>query len=66
LRRGRRRASYGVEEVDSSSSVPVIREYIKSIPITRTYGEFGADASNDDIKIMAPHHPVFRLTQLGP
>jgi hypothetical protein len=64
LRRGRHLATYRVEEVDAITSVPVIREYISRIRVTRAYWECGADAPLADLEKMAPRHPVFRLTRL--
>jgi len=63
LRRGKVQATYRVDEVDASTSVPVIREYIKQIPVTHAYWECDADASTDDIEELVPRHQVFRLTR---
>jgi len=63
VRRGRFHATYLVEAVDASSSVAVIREYIRRIRITGVYWECGADATTEDIVSLVTRHPVFRLTR---
>jgi deazaflavin-dependent oxidoreductase (nitroreductase family) len=64
LRRGQSHATFYAREVDATMSVPVIREYIKNIRITRAYWECAKDASDDEIREIAPLHPVFQLERV--
>jgi deazaflavin-dependent oxidoreductase (nitroreductase family) len=65
LRRGRVRATYRAEEVDARMSVPVLRQYIKQIKITRAYWECGYDATDDALMMVSKAHPVFRLRSVA-
>ena len=61
LSRGGHRQRFDVEEAASMVAVPVLRNYITEIRVTRPY--FDADPSSTDEEIAAelPRHPVFRL-----
>ena len=61
LSRGGRSQQFEVEEAASAAAVPVLREYITEIRVTRPY--FDADPSSTDEEVAAelPRHPVFRL-----
>ena len=47
LRRGRSTRSFTAEEVDAEVAVPVIRTYIRTVPVTHSYWGVDPDASND-------------------
>lgn len=62
LRRGSRVRTYDAVELDPDEAVPVIREYIRKVPITKSYWDVSEDAAHDDVREDAKHHPVFRLS----
>ena len=62
LRRGRNSGRYTVTEPDPSAAVPVLREYMTRIRVTRPYFDATPDAPDDAIKAELPRHPVFQLT----
>jgi deazaflavin-dependent oxidoreductase (nitroreductase family) len=62
LRRGRRSQRYTVSEPDPQDAVPVLREYITRIRVTRPYFDAKPDSPDDAIMAELPQHPVFRLT----
>lgn len=62
LRRGRSTRRFVAEEVDAATAVPVIRVYIRSVPVTRGYWGAPSGASEDALMREAATHPVFRLT----
>ncbi len=64
LRRGRRTASYRAVAVEPSVAVPVIRDYIEQVRVTRAYWGVAADAPDEEIEREARRHPVFRLTEI--
>jgi deazaflavin-dependent oxidoreductase (nitroreductase family) len=64
LMRGRKREQFGVEEVGAEQAVPVIREYIREVPVTRSYWECNPDATDAELAAQVPTHPVFRLTSV--
>jgi deazaflavin-dependent oxidoreductase (nitroreductase family) len=61
LRRGADASSFQAVEVRAAEAVAPIREYIRTVPITKDYWEVGAEASDAEIAAIAAHHPVFRL-----
>jgi deazaflavin-dependent oxidoreductase (nitroreductase family) len=65
LRRGSRAATFGVEEATVTEAVPVMREYMRCVPITRAYWECQANSSDLDIAAQASNHPVFRLVAMS-
>ena len=62
LRRGGHRQTSHVIEVPAAERVPVLRQYLSEVPVTRRY--FGVTAASTDQQwaAEADHHPVFRLT----
>jgi deazaflavin-dependent oxidoreductase (nitroreductase family) len=65
LRRGRSTRSFTAEEVDPDVAVPVIRTYIRAVPVTHSYWGVDSNASNDELRTHTAGHPVFRLTPAG-
>lgn len=61
LRRQRRTTTWTATELFGSEAVPPIREYIRTVRITRDYWELGADATDAQLEAIVPRHPVFRL-----
>jgi deazaflavin-dependent oxidoreductase (nitroreductase family) len=64
LSRGGKSSRWKAEEVRGSDAVPAIRRYIASVPVTGSYWEVAADASDEAISAASEHHPVFRLSPL--
>ena len=64
LRRGRRTTTWLATEVFGPDAVPPIREYIRTVPVTRNYWEVGPDARDAQIQVIAPRHPVFLLSPM--
>jgi hypothetical protein len=62
LRRGRRSQRYTVSEPNPPDAVPVLREYITRIRVTRPYFDATKDSPDDAIMAELATHPVFRLT----
>jgi deazaflavin-dependent oxidoreductase (nitroreductase family) len=62
LRRGRRVRTFEAEEVGPELAAPVIRQYIARVPVTRAYWGVSSQATVDELRVEAGHHPVFRLT----
>jgi hypothetical protein len=58
LRRGRRTETVKVTEVDPTA-VPVLRTYLKQVPITRPYFDVTPDSPDEAFATEAPRHPVF-------
>ena len=66
LRRGRRRERLNAEEVDAAAAAPVLRRYVRSVPVTRPYFDVGPDDPEAAFAAEAMRHPVFRLTAVDP
>ena len=62
LRRGHTARTLDAEEVGPEEAAPVIRQYIAQVPVTRAYWGVSSDATVDELRTEARHHPVFRLT----
>ena len=65
LSRGGRSETVYVTELDPSDSVPVLRQYLREVPVTRPYFAVTADSPDEDVAADAYRHPVFRLTDAG-
>lgn len=61
LRRGPELQTYSAEEMNSRDAVPVIREYVRLVPITKDYWNVNAASSDEDVEKDAHDHPVFEL-----
>ena len=61
IRRGFRKESIALEEVDARTAAPILKEYIQNVPITRPYFDVQADSPDEAFVIEAPRHPVFRV-----
>ena len=64
LARGGHREVVRVTEVAPAESVPVLRRYLREVPVTRNYFDVSLDSSDDAFVAEAPRHPVFRLDPL--
>ena len=61
LSRGGRSQQFEVEEAPSTAAVPVLRNYITEIRVTRPYFDAGPSSTDEEIAADLPRHPVFRL-----
>ena len=62
LRRGGSETSWRAAEVTGPEVIPVIRAYLRAVPVTHPYWDITADSSEAEILAAVPRHPVFRLT----
>jgi deazaflavin-dependent oxidoreductase (nitroreductase family) len=62
LSRGGRRQTWRVTEVPAAERVPVLRLYLREVPVTRRYFDVTANSSDQDWAAEADRHPVFRLS----
>lgn len=63
LRRGRAMGTYDSVELDAARAVPVIREYVRSVPVTKEYWDIDDRSTDEEVRTEAQSHPVFRLNQ---
>jgi deazaflavin-dependent oxidoreductase (nitroreductase family) len=66
LSRGRRSEQLPVVEVTAPEAAPVLREYLRRVPITRTFFDVTPDSPLEAFAAEAPRHPVFRLGGADP
>ena len=62
LRRGEDTHVYDVVELEPANSVKVIREYVRSVPVTKAYWNVNEHSTDDEVVKDAHSHPVFRLS----
>ena len=62
LKRGRKSEVVTLSEVDSATAAPVLKQYLRTTPITKAYFDATADSPLEAFAAEAPKHPVFRLT----
>jgi deazaflavin-dependent oxidoreductase (nitroreductase family) len=61
LTRALRTERVPVEEVDPQTAAPVLRAYLRTTPVTKSYFDAAPDSPLEDFAAEAPRHPVFRL-----
>jgi deazaflavin-dependent oxidoreductase (nitroreductase family) len=61
LTRARRTERVRIEEVDSQSAAPILREYLRKTPVTTPYFDVSADSPLEEFAAEAARHPVFRI-----
>jgi deazaflavin-dependent oxidoreductase (nitroreductase family) len=61
LRRGRRETSFRAEAVEPEPAGPVLKVYVRRVPITAPYFDAKRDDPVDRFVAEADRHPVFRL-----
>ena len=61
LSRGGHSEQFEVEEAALSAAVPVLRNYITEIRVTRPYFDAGPSSTDEELAAELPRHPVFRL-----
>jgi deazaflavin-dependent oxidoreductase (nitroreductase family) len=63
LRLGRRREAFTANELSDEEKVPILRAYLKKwkVEVGVFFQGVGPDAPDDELRRIAPDHPVFRL-----
>jgi deazaflavin-dependent oxidoreductase (nitroreductase family) len=61
LSRGCRTETAALTELGPTESAPVLRQYVREVPITRPFFDVGPDAPLEAFAAEAPRHPVFRI-----
>jgi deazaflavin-dependent oxidoreductase (nitroreductase family) len=61
LRRGRRRDSFTAVEVQPEQAGPVLKVYVRRVPITAPYFDAKRGDPVEQFEAEADRHPVFRL-----
>jgi deazaflavin-dependent oxidoreductase (nitroreductase family) len=63
LRLGRRAESFTAEEIDDERKVTILRAYLKrwKAEVGVFFEGVGPDSSDEELRRIAPMHPVFRL-----
>jgi hypothetical protein len=51
-----------IEEVGPTDAAPVLRRYLKKVPIVRPFFDVTPDSPPEAFEGEASRHPVFRLT----
>lgn len=67
LRLGRRTHAFSAVELTDEEKLPVLRAYLKrwKMEVGVFFGGVGPDSADEELRGIAPDHPVFRLTVLG-
>jgi deazaflavin-dependent oxidoreductase (nitroreductase family) len=60
LTRGRRSETVPVVELSPEESAPILKEYVKRVPVTEPYFDAAPDAPVEAFVAEAERHPVFR------
>src|SRR3954469_8311856 len=66
LMRARRTERMRIEEVDSQTAAPVLREYLRKTPVRKPFFTAKRNAPVAEFAAEAARHPVFRLVTTGP
>lgn len=61
ITRGRYRQTFRVVELTPEDGVPVLRQYLREVPITRAYFDVTLDSADEEFAAEVAHHPVFAL-----
>jgi len=61
LSRARRTTRHRIEEADAEQAAPILREYLRTTPIVKSYFDAPADAPVEAFVTEAATHPVFRV-----
>ncbi len=61
---GRRVEPFRAQELDDDDKVDVLRAYLRrwKFEVGKFFDGVSADSSDDDLRRIAPEHPVFRIT----
>jgi deazaflavin-dependent oxidoreductase (nitroreductase family) len=66
VRRGGQTESLRAEEVQADVAGPVLRQYVKRVPVTAPFFDAKREDPVDAFVAEATRHPVFRLSPTGP
>lgn len=61
LSRGGRTEQVRVAELSPQASVPVLRQYLSEVRVTRPYFDVTLDSSDEEFAAEAPRHPAFEV-----
>lgn len=61
---GRRAEPFTAEEIPDDDKPPILRPYLErwKLEVGAFFGEVGPDSSDEELRRIAPDHPVFRLS----
>jgi len=67
LRKGRGTEEFTATEVPDDEKLPILRAYLKkwAWEVGAFFQGVGADAPDDDLRRIAPLHPIFRISRPG-
>ena len=63
ISRAGRSETLRIEEVTPAQAAPVLKQYLKSVPVARPFFDVSTASPLDEFETEAPRHPVFRLTK---
>jgi deazaflavin-dependent oxidoreductase (nitroreductase family) len=65
---GRRAEGFAAVELPDDDKVPILREYLRrwKWEVGAFFGGVGPDAAEDELRRIAPDHPIFRLERSAP
>jgi deazaflavin-dependent oxidoreductase (nitroreductase family) len=68
LRLGRRVEEFRATEIDDADKLDILREYLRrwKAEVGVFFGGVGAGSSDDEIRAIAPNHPVFLVEEASP
>ena len=53
----------GIVELGPTDAAPILKKYVRQVPITRPYFDASPSASVEAFAVEAKKHPVFRVTE---
>ena len=62
ISRSRRSETMRIEEAGPEQAAPISKQYLKNVPVARSYFEVTSASPLEEFATEAPRHPVFRLT----
>jgi deazaflavin-dependent oxidoreductase (nitroreductase family) len=64
LLQGRRAEDFTAVEVGDDEKPPILREYLRrwKWEVGQFFGGVGPDSSDEELRLIAPDHPVFRIS----
>lgn len=63
LSRGGRAEKFAVEDASPADAIPVLRQYMRQVRVTRGYFDARPDSPDEAIAAELPRHPVLRLSR---
>lgn len=63
LSRGGRAEKFTVEDTSPAEAIPVLRQYMRQVRVTRGYFDARPDSPDEAIAAELPRHPVLRLSR---